>query len=91
MYDLGYLFNARRNYDQPIETASQDFTPTNYGAIVYGKTGIGMDYMLAYLGDTLFNKCMHAYFDKWKFKHPQPDDLRDVFQSVTRKRSKLVF
>lgn len=85
MYDLGYLFNARRNYDQPIETASQDFTPTNYGAIVYGKTGIGMDYMLAYLGDTLFNKCMHAYFDKWKFKHPQPDDLRDVFQSVTGK------
>ncbi len=85
MYDLGYLLNARRNYDQPIETASQDFTPTNYGAIVYGKTGIGMDYMLAYLGDTLFNKCMHAYFDKWKFKHPQPDDLRDVFQSVTGK------
>ena len=85
MYDLGYLFNARRNYDQPIETVSQDFTPTNYGAIVYGKTGIGMDYMLAYLGETLFNKCMHAYFDKWKFKHPQPDDLRDVFQSVTRK------
>ena len=85
MYDLGYLLNARRNYDQPIETTSQDFTPTNYGAIVYGKTGIGMDYMLAYLGDTLFNKCMHAYFDKWKFKHPQPDDLRNVFESETGK------
>jgi hypothetical protein len=85
MYDLGYLLNARRNYDQPIETTSENFTSMNYGAIVYGKTGIGMDYMLAYLGDTLFNKCMRAYFDKWKFKHPQPDDLRDVFQSVTGK------
>jgi len=57
----------------------------NYGAIVYGKTGIGMDYLLAYLGNNLFNKCMHVYFDKWKFKHPQPDDLREVFEKETKK------
>jgi len=85
MYDLGYLLNARRNYDQPIETTSENFTSMNYGAIVYGKTGIGMDYMLAYLGDNLFNKCMHVYFNKWKFKHPQPDDLRNVFETETGK------
>lgn len=85
IYDIGYLTNARRNYDQAIETSSEDFTSTNYGAIVYGKTGIGMDYMLAYLGEKLFNKCMHVYFNEWKFKHPQPDDLRAVFEKETGK------
>lgn len=85
IYDLGYIYNARRNYDQPIQTNSEDFTPTNYGAIVYGKTGIGFDYLLAYLGDSLFDKCMLAYFDKWKFKHPQPDDIRKIFEEVSGK------
>lgn len=85
IYDLGYIYNARRNYDQPIQTNSEDFTPMNYGAIVYGKTGIGFDYLLAYLGDSLYDVCMHAYFDKWKFKHPQPDDVREVFEAVSGK------
>lgn len=85
IYDLGYIYNARRNYDQPIQTNSEDFTPMNYGAIVYGKTGIGFDYLLAYLGDSLYDECMHAYFDKWKFKHPQPNDVRKVFEDVSGK------
>lgn len=91
IYDIGYIYNARRNYDQPIQTRSEDFTPTNYGAIVYGKTGIGFDYLLAYLGDSLYDKCMHAYFDQWKFKHPQPEDLRKVFESVSGKDLSWLF
>ncbi len=83
--DLSYLFNARRNYDQPIETPSSLFTPTNYGTIVYAKTAIGFDYLLAYLGDSLFNKCMHTYFNEWKFKHPQPKDVKAVFENVSKK------
>lgn len=83
--DLSYLFNARRNYDQPIETPSSLFTPTNYGTIVYAKTAIGFDYLLTYLGDTIFNKCMHTYFNEWKFKHPQPKDVRTVFERVSKK------
>ncbi len=85
MFDLGYLANARRNYDQAIETTSEKFTSMNYGAIVYGKTAIGMDYLLAYLGDELFDQCMHTYFERWKFKHPQPEDLRAVFEEITKK------
>jgi hypothetical protein len=91
IYDVGYIYNARRNYDQPIQTMSEDFTPTNYGAIVYGKTGIGFDYLLAYLGDTLYDNCMHAYFDQWKFKHPQPADIRQVFEEVSGKDLSWLF
>ena len=85
MHDLSYLANARRNYDQAIETPSSLFTPTNYGAIIYSKTAIGFDYLLAYLGDSLFNECMHSYFNEWKFKHPQPKDVENVFTSVSKK------
>jgi len=91
MYDLGYIFNARRNYDQPIQTRSDLFTPTNYGAIVYGKTGIGFDYLLAYLGDELFDQCMHAYFEEWKFKHPQPKDVQVVFERESGKDLSWLF
>lgn len=91
MYDLGYVFNARRNYDQPIQTNSADFTPTNYGAIVYGKTGIGFDYLLAYLGDSLFDQCMHEYFNEWKFKHPQPQDVQKIFESTSQKDLSWLF
>ena len=85
IHDLSYLFNARRNYDQAIETPSSLFTPTNYGAIIYSKTAIGFDYLLAYLGDSLFNECMHTYFNEWKFKHPQPKDIKHVFERVSKK------
>lgn len=91
MYDIGYVFNARRNYDQAIQTRSDLFTPTNYGAIVYGKTGIGFDYLLAYLGDEVFDSCMQAYFEKWKFKHPQPADVQKVFEQVSGEELSWLF
>lgn len=91
MFDLGYVFNARRNYDQAIETPSQLFTPINYGAIVYGKTAIGFDYLKAYLGDQLFDKCMHKYYDIWHFKHPQPEDIRKIFEEVSKKDLSWLF
>ncbi len=91
MYDVSYVFNARRNYDQPIQTRSDLFTPMNYGAIVYGKTAIGFDLLLAYLGDDVFDQCMHAYFEKWHFKHPKPEDVQSVFEQVTGENLNWLF
>ncbi len=85
LYELSYLVNARRNYDQPIELESDKYTPTNYGAIVYSKAALAFDYLRHYLGEKTFDKCMQAYYERWKFKHPQPEDLKAVFQEVSRK------
>ena len=81
---IAYQFNASRNYDQPLVMESKDFTQMNYGAMVYSKTGIGFHYLKAYLGEELFDQCMNKYFDKWKFKHPQPEDLQNVFQKTSK-------
>ena len=84
-YELAYLINARRNLDQPIELPAPEYTLLNYGGIVYSKAAIVFDYLKAYLGEETFDKAMKQYFETWKFKHPQPDDLRKIMEEVSQK------
>lgn len=85
MNDLMYRVIAGAGVDQPIELTSEAYTSANYGGIVYGKTGLVFTYLKDYLGDELFDKCMQTYFDRWHFKHPQPNDLRLVLEEVSQK------
>ena len=84
-YEISYLMNARRNMDQPIEEHSDRYTSMNYGGIVYSKTAIVFDYLMAYLGTETFDRCMQRYFEEWKFKHPQPENLKQLFEDETGK------
>ncbi|MEX1190811.1 MAG: M1 family metallopeptidase [Brumimicrobium sp.] len=69
--------------DQPIETHSASFKAANYGIIMYQKSGLVFNYLRYYLGDEKFDEAMHTYYDRFEFKHPQPDDLRNIFEEVT--------
>ena len=91
LIDLGYQFMARDNMDQPIEQTSEDFTEINYGVIVYGKTPLIFNYLEAYLGTEQFDKIMKKYFETWKYKHPQPEDVRQIFESETGKNLSWFF
>jgi hypothetical protein len=84
-YQMFYLINAVRNMDQPMDLPSEQFTSMNYGGIVYSKTAVMFNYLRNYLGDEVFDHAMHTYFERWKFKHPQPEDLQKVFQEITGK------
>lgn len=77
--------------DQPIQTHSADFTSLNYGLVMYQKTGLVFDYAKYYLGEEAFDKAMRAYFDKWKFKHPQPNDLKAVLEESSGKNLDWMF
>jgi hypothetical protein len=82
-YQMLYLFNARRNLDQPLDLPSADYTSTNYGAIVYSKGAIVANYLRCYLGDDAFDLMMKSYFEDWKFKHPQPNNyLSYVYRAL---------
>ncbi|MFY7708070.1 MAG: M1 family metallopeptidase [Flavobacteriales bacterium] len=83
--EVMYNFAARYGKDQPIQTHSADFTGMNYGSIMYKKTGLSFNYLRNYLGDDLFKECMHAYFEKWKFKHPGPDDIQQIFEETAKR------
>ena len=84
-YELSYFYSAAKNEDQPIEYPAYKYTEVNYGAIVYSKTAIVFDYLMAYLGEVEMDKAMQAYFDEWHFKHPLPEDFRKSLERSTGK------
>ncbi|MEP7251712.1 MAG: M1 family metallopeptidase, partial [Ginsengibacter sp.] len=85
---LVYRTIAALKKDQPIETASEDFSEINYNEIAYYKTGKWMKELENYVGQPLFDSCLHAYYHKWKFKHPYPEDFKKVIKEVSGKNSK---
>lgn len=82
-YEIAYLLSAKKNEDQPIELRSEEYTQLNYGGIVYSKTAIAFDYLMACIGESEMDKAMQYYFEKWHFKHPQPSDLKEAFERST--------
>ncbi len=91
LMDLGYRFSAVQKLDQPCDLHSGEYTQINYGTVVYGKTAIVLAYLQAYLGEELYDKCAQAYFEKWKFKHPQPVDMQKAFEEVSGKNLSWLF
>jgi len=73
--EFAYFYSAKSRTDQPINTASTDFTSLNYGSIAYAKTAIAFDYLMDYMGEETFDKAMQFYFEQFKFKHPTSSDL----------------
>ena len=91
MGDISYRAIAGFGLDQPIETHSALFSSANYGIIMYQKTGLVFLYLKDYLGEELFDKAMHAYYDQWEFKHPQPEDMKKSIESSTGKNLSWLF
>jgi len=91
MGDIMYRLTAVLGEDQPIETHSAKFTNLNYGGIMYQKTGLVFLYLKDYLGEEAFTQAMHAYFETWKFKHPQPEDMQASLESATGKKLDWLF
>ncbi|MEE8341736.1 MAG: M1 family metallopeptidase, partial [Candidatus Neomarinimicrobiota bacterium] len=79
----GYNIRAVTGDEQPIDITSTDIDRGNYGSLIYGKTGIYTYYLQHYLGEEKMNVIMQEFFEKWKFKHPNPSDLRQVFENNT--------
>ncbi len=83
--EIEWLVPARNNSEQPVNLAATDYSELNYGSIIYNKAAQGFNYLRAFLSDSLFDSIMHDYYHTWKNKHPQPEDLRAVFESHTGK------
>jgi hypothetical protein len=82
---LSYLMAARNNSDQKPDLSSEFFSRLNYPKSVYHKMTLGFDYLLSYLGDSLFDACIKDYYKNWKYKHPEPADMKSSFVNVSGK------
>ena len=89
--ELEWLIAARANLEQPINLAASDYTMMNYDIMLYNKAATGFNYLKQYLGDSLFDASMQDYHRKWKFRHPQPEDLESSFESHTDKDLRWFF
>lgn len=90
-YELPYVFSAAKNEDQALETRSEDFTQLNYAGVMYSKTALVMDYLMAYLGEAEMDRVMQTYFDEWHFKHPLPQDFKASVEKTTGKNLSWLF
>lgn len=90
-YYLAYRITGSWNEDQPMNAPAAAFSETNYGLVVYMKSAVAFQHLRGYLGEEAFLKAMHHYYNKWKFKHPAPEDLRAAFEESTGKNLSWFF
>lgn len=84
-----------------MDTPSDAFPDgREYAIASYLKPAIWMYMLETSVGRERLDKAMRHYFSKWKFKHPQPEDLKaaleeslggklDKFFALTKKKGKL--
>ena len=88
---LLYGITARKNEDQAGNLPSTTYTDFNYGAIIYAKNPLSFYMLQNYLGNDKFDAMMHAYYEKWKFKHPLPNDFRQHAEAFTNENLSWFF
>ena len=82
---LSYLNGARKNSDQSPDLNAAKYSGAAYREDVYRKSALAFDHLLSYLGDSVFDRAMQNYYSQWKFKHPQPEDIKKSFEATTGK------
>ncbi|MEJ7626075.1 MAG: M1 family metallopeptidase [Ferruginibacter sp.] len=73
---------VKEKKDQPIETTSEKFTALNYSLIAYTKAAQWMQLLENEMGTLAFDKMMHIYYERCKFKHPYPADFKAIVEEV---------
>jgi hypothetical protein len=66
-----------------MSTPSWEYGPGGYRINSYGKPGMMLRTLENYLGWETFQKVMSTYFDRWKFRHPRPEDFFEIVNEVT--------
>ena len=69
--------------DQPVNIEGDKFTTVNYDLVAYYKTGAWMELVEKKLGREVFDKAMQEYYRLWQFKHPYPEDFKNVLETVS--------
>lgn len=73
-----------------LEDEPSVITPTHYldskiyFYLNYAKTEQALRMLQMQLGDELFKKCLLAFMERWKYKHPTPLDFFNTFNDVSK-------
>ncbi len=64
-------------------TPSFRYWPRTSGPMTYAKPALWLHTLERALGWTMMQQILGTFFDRWKFKHPAPDDLFQVANEVS--------
>ena len=81
--ELRWLGQARLNLGTPLNTKADDYLWLTHDHGNNYKTMAGFDYLRAYLGDSLFDSVMQAWYCRSMFRHTQYDDFQGFFELKT--------
>ena len=79
-----YLNSAKSGREEAMSTHSDHYEYNGiYSAAAYGKGAVWMSQMGYVIGEEARDKGLIEYFNRWKFKHPNPNDVLRVFEDVS--------
>lgn len=79
-----YLRIAKSGREEPMSTHSDHYDINGaYSSAAYGKGAVWMSQMGYVIGEEARDRGLLEYFDTWKFKHPNPNDVLRVFENVS--------
>jgi aminopeptidase N len=58
------------------------FSPTTGRYISYNKTALWLNTLERLLGWPTLQRALAAFYERWQFKHPKPDDFFEILQEV---------
>jgi hypothetical protein len=81
-----YLFAYRASPTVDVQaTPSFQYWPRTSGPITYAKPALWLHTLERALGWPVVQQILSTFFERWKFKHPRPDDLFVVANEVSRR------
>lgn len=81
----GMIYNAISQIpmNSPMDIPAEKFKSSEeYGMVSYVKTALWLYMLETVVGRDKIDKALHIYFNKWKFKHPQPEDMQTAFEEA---------
>ena len=76
----GYRESAES--DAP-STPSYRYFPATGGGLSYSKTALWLHTLERHLGWPTLQRAMSTFFERWKFRHPKPQDFFDIVNEVS--------
>ncbi len=77
----GYIALTKSGREEPLTTHADHFlTNYAYSLASYSKGAVFLHQLEYIIGKDAFDIGIHRYFDTWKFKHPNPNDMLRVFE-----------
>lgn len=89
--ELFYQVLSHLNLVQTPGLSSEEFTALNYGYDVYKRVPDLFRYLESYLSTEELDRIMKSFFEKWKFRHPYPEDLILHFKEKNSKDLNWLF